>query len=172
MHLRRLNEDDVSTAWLGWVTSPSVNRYLETRFHDHSLVTLRQYVASMGPFNLLAGIFLNVGWHIGNIKLAIDPDHNRGDIGLLIGPGYWGKGFATEAIGLITGHAFRTGLHKVTASAYTDNIGSIRAFEKAGFEREGVLKDHWLFEGEYQDGILLARINEHGTEASADRSAG
>jgi len=104
------------------------------------------------------GIF-NKGVHVGNIKLDIDEHHNRGDIGLLIGPEHWGKGYATWAINLMTEYAYRIGLRKVTAGAYAGNVGSIRAFEKAGFEREGILKDHWLVDGAYQDGVLLGKVN-------------
>ena len=46
----------------------------------------------------------------------------------------WGKGYATETIEVLTEHAFGVlGLHKLTAGAYAENVGSIRAFEKAGF---------------------------------------
>jgi RimJ/RimL family protein N-acetyltransferase len=152
--LRLLREEDVSEAYLGWMSDPRVTQYLEARFHLHTMEDLRRYVACTP----IMGLFNN-GTHVGNIKLDTNEHHGRGDIGLLIGPEHWGKGYATWAIKAMTDYAFYIGLHKVTAGAYAGNVGSIRAFEKAGFEQEGVLRDHWLVDGEYQDGILLGKVN-------------
>lgn len=154
MGLRCLSEDDVTETYLEWMNDHRVTQYLEARFQQHTMESLRRYVA----MNRLSAILAN-GVHVGNIKLDIDEHHNRGEIGLFIAPEHWGKGYATWAIKFETEFAFHIGLHKVTAGAYAGNVGSIRAFEKAGFTREGVLKDHWLIDGEYQDGILLGKVN-------------
>lgn len=137
------------------MNNPAVTRYLEARHRRHTMDDLRLYVATMP----LCGIFVD-NTHVGNIKMEVDVRHNRGDIGLLIGPEHWGKGYATKAITMITRYAWDVRLHKVTAGAYAENVGSIRAFERAGFKQEGLLKDHWLVDGEYQDGILLGKVNE------------
>lgn len=164
IHLRSLTADDVSEAYLGWMKDPETNRFLESRFTTHSLESLHAFVSAMAddPLNLLAGIFLNEsGRHIGNIKLGpVDPHHDRAMVGLLIGDrSCWGRGFASEAISILTRFAFgRVGLHRLTAGAYADNVGSIRAFEKAGWRREGVLRSHWRAEGRYQDGISLGIV--------------
>lgn len=165
IYLRRLREEDVSEAYLGWMNDPEVTRYLEARFCWNDMEGLRRYVSLTPPH----GIFLKDDTHIGNIKLDIDEHHCRADIGLLIGPEYWGNSYATEAINAAANWAFRMRLHKVTAGAYAGNVGSIRAFEKAGFMHEAVLKDHWLVDGEYQDGILMAKLAdaEQGPERLA-----
>src|SRR5205814_2669717 len=96
--------------------------------------------------------------HIGNIKLGpIHWIHRYAEIGLLIGEkSCWGQGYASEAIRLVTTYAFeRLNLHKVTAGCYATNVGSVRAFEKAGFVREGVRPRHCFCEGTYVDLILL-----------------
>jgi RimJ/RimL family protein N-acetyltransferase len=165
IYLRRLSAIDVSATYLGWMTAPTVNRYLESRFAEHTLQGLHDFVEKMAgdPLNLFAGIFLRDGdVHIGNIKLGpIDARHRRADIGLLIGdPECWGKGYATEAIAVLSDFAFaRVGLHRLTAGAYAENEGSARAFERAGFAREGLLRSHWFCEGKFQDGVYLGRIN-------------
>lgn len=151
--IRPLTEEDVTETYLEWMNDPLVTRYLEARFQTHTMEDLRRFVAS----NPVWGIFVD-GVHVGNIKLDTNAHHKRGDIGLLIGAEYWGKGHATDAINAMTEHAFSSGLHKVTAGAYAGNGGSVRAFEKAGFSREGVLKEHWYVDGEYQDGILMGKI--------------
>jgi len=50
-------------------------------------------------------------------------------------------------------------LHKLTAGAYENNIGSIKAFQKVGFGEEGRKKNHYFYQGKYIDSVLLAKIN-------------
>lgn len=173
IYLRRLTAADVAPEYLRWMNDPDTGRYLESRLSRHDLQSLTDFVAGMAadPLNFLAGIFLKDGGrHIGNIKLGpIDPFHRRAVVGLLIGEqSCWGKGFATEAISLVTQFAFEeVGLHRVTAGAYADNVGSVRAFEKAGWRQEARLPSHWRCGEGYQDGILLGCINP--SEPGSDR---
>lgn len=165
VYLRRLNVGDVSAEYLEWMNAPQINRYLESRFYEHTTDSLIAFVTAMAddPYNLFTGIFLKEGdRHIGNIKLGpINPYHGHADIGLLVGDrDCWGKGYASEAIGILTDFAFdRVGLHRCTAGAYADNEGSSRAFEKCGYAREGILRSHWLSDGVFQDGVCLGKIN-------------
>lgn len=165
IYLRRLHAGDISDDYLGWMQSEQINRYLESRFQEHSLASLAEFVEAMAgdPLNLLTGIFLkDHDRHIGNIKLGpINPRHGHADIGLLIGdPSCWGKGYATEAIRILTDFAFEEiGLNRVAAGAYAENEGSWRAFEKAGFERDALFRSHWYCEGRFQDGVSLGKVN-------------
>ncbi|MDC4205803.1 MAG: GNAT family protein [Candidatus Manganitrophus sp.] len=86
--------------------------------------------------------------------------HRLADIGLLIGEkDCWGKGYATEAIQLVSDYAFNVlNLHKVAAGCYGPNEGSARAFQKAGFVVEGVRKEQFYTNGSYVDDILLGLI--------------
>lgn len=55
----------------------------------------------------------------------------------------WGKGFATEAIQLVTHFAFeQLHLHRLQAGLYASNIGSGKALEKAGYHLEAVFKNN------------------------------
>jgi RimJ/RimL family protein N-acetyltransferase len=62
------------------------------------------------------------------------------DIGLEITPELQGKGFGTRALGLVAEYAFSTGAHRVEGSTDESNIAMRRAFEKAGWKFEGILK--------------------------------
>ena len=165
IYLRRLRASDVSLHYLQWMNAPEVNRYLESRYYEHTMESLHAFVAAMAedPYNLFTGIFLkDDDRHIGNIKLGpINLHHGHADIGLLIGePTCWGKGYASEAIGILSDFAFNEiGLHRLTAGAYADNEGSSRAFEKRGYVREGILRSHWLCGGAFQDGVCLGKVN-------------
>ena len=73
----------------------------------------------------------------------------------------WGRGIGPAAIALAAAHAFdELDLAKLTAGVYADNPASIRAFEKAGFTEEARLRSHYLSDGAYVDGIIMARFAE------------
>jgi [ribosomal protein S5]-alanine N-acetyltransferase len=157
--LRTLKAADATARYLGWMRDPEVNRYLESRRTEHTLESLQHYIetCNAGP-DLLLGICLADGSHIGNIKLGpIDAYHAHAPIGLLIGErASWGKGYATEAIDGLTAHAFSTmGLEKLYAGAYAANAGSIRAFLKAGWVEEGRSTSLWRSGDSREDNVQL-----------------
>jgi len=164
IYLREVRTSDVTERYYRWMNDPEVGQYLETRFFPHSHEKIESYIREMGadPNNVFLAIVLKNGdLHIGNIKIGpINWFHRFADISLIIGDKtYWGKGYGTEAIGLVVFYAFNTlNLHKITAGIYANNVGSIKAFKKAGFIEEGLRKKHRFCEGEYVDEVLLGNI--------------
>lgn len=163
--LKTLTTDTMSPDYLDWLRDSSVNRYLEARHMQHTRESVAQFVEDMfaSDKDLMMGIFLkSTGKHIGNIKLGgIDRVYSRADIGIIIGDHtLWGKGFATEAIEGLSDHSFGSiNLRRLYAGAYASNKGSIKAFLKAGFQQEGILKGHWIVNGEPEDGVLLGKLS-------------
>lgn len=164
IYLREVRPSDVNERYYRWMNDPEITRFLESRFAPNAIENLRDYVA--GKLGDRDNIFLAIvlkeeDRHIGNIKLGpIQWIHRLADIGLLIGEkDYWGKGYATEAIQLVSDYAFNVlNLHKVAAGCYGPNEGSARAFQKAGFVVEGVRKEQFYTNGSYVDDILLGLI--------------
>lgn len=152
-----------------WMNDPETVQYMESRYTGHSAAALSRYIAAANedPDILLLGIFLRDDKrYVGNIKLGpVRPAHRRADIGLMVGDRTArGRGVATEAIALITDYGFeQLTLHKIGAGIYANNVGSIRAFEKAGFRQEGRRPSHYLYAGRWVDEILMGRINHHET---------
>lgn len=99
--------------------------------------------------------------YIGNIRLDIEWIWRVGTISVLIGDKKeWGKGYGTEAINLITDFGFNTlNLHRIDAGILDGNIGSLKAFKKAGFEIEGRQKDKRFNMGKYTDVFIVGKIN-------------
>jgi len=75
------------------------------------------------------------------------------NIFLTIGePEYWGKGIAGEASKLMINYGFtELNFHKIFAAVITPNSRSLRAAEKLGFEKEGILKEEMYVDGQYHD---------------------
>ena len=158
-----LKPDHVTEDYVSWLNDPQVNQYLESRFVTHTIESTRTFVEGVlaSPNNLFFGIRSHVlGKHVGNIKLGpIDQHHGTGEIGILIGDKEaWGKGIASLTIIMMLEIArSQLLLRKLTAGCYASNVGSLRAFEKAGFMVEAVLKQQCLLNGKPEDVILMCR---------------
>jgi RimJ/RimL family protein N-acetyltransferase len=165
IYLREVRVSDVNESYYRWMNNPEITRYLESRFRPNSLDSLREYVQQkLHDSNslFLAIVLIDGDRHIGNIKLGdINWVHRFGDVGLLIGEKEcWGKGYATEAIGLVTRFAFTVlNLHRLTAGCYASNPGSAGAFLRNGWQEEGRRRNQYFGDGKYEDGILLGITN-------------
>lgn len=63
----------------------------------------------------------------------IDFACRAGDINYVLAKPYWGKGYATEAVGAVLHFGFgRLGLRLIEAQAFQDNIASIHVMAKLG----------------------------------------
>jgi RimJ/RimL family protein N-acetyltransferase len=168
--LRPLHVDDVSEAYVGWLNDPEINRFLESRFVLHSLASVQSFVQAMSKDrkNILFGIFEKASKrHVGNIKVGpIDLHHETAVVGLMIGErACWGRGYATEAISEVSRYGFmQLGLKKLVAGVYENNIGSLRAFQKAGYDIEGRQRNQFKYQGERVDGVLMGRTANAGDE--------
>ncbi|NLW92061.1 MAG: GNAT family N-acetyltransferase [Syntrophomonadaceae bacterium] len=165
IYLREVRREDVNENYYKWMNDHEITRYTESRYYPYSMEQLQAFVTSLdGKRNdvFLAIIEKATDKHVGNIKLGdINWIHRRGDIGVIIGEkSCWGKGYASEAIALLSSYAFsKLNLYKVCSGCYANNIGSIKAFKKAGFAEEAVLKRHYYYAGEYIDVVLLGKFN-------------
>ena len=88
-----------------------------------------------------------------------DQEANQAEIGYVFDKHYWGKGYGSECVSLLSDFAFESlNLHKIHASVVDENIGSARILEKNGYELEGQLKDHYFIENKYYDALLFGKI--------------
>lgn len=166
LHLRSVRPSDATERYVGWLNDPEINRYLEVRFSKQTLEGVKAYVAEMAESRDYAffAIVLNDGdRHIGNIKIGpINRAHGFADVGIVIGEkDCWGKGYASEAIGLATRYAFETlGLRRLEAGAYAPNAGSAKAFLKAGWHEEGRELAKWRDGDAIVDGLRVACVRK------------
>ena len=62
------------------------------------------------------------------------------ELGIDIDPEKQGQGIGTAALGLTSARMFDEGAHRLSGSTDVENIGMIRAFQKAGWFHEGTLR--------------------------------
>ena len=157
INLRQISIHDCTDKYVEWLNDSDVNKFLETRWYKQDIFAIRNFVKSQleNDHSFLFAIILNSNdCHVGNIKIGpINRHHNHADISYFIGDkNLWGEGFATEAINLLCKFAFEElDLHRVEAGAYSEAIGSWKALEKNGFKREGIFREHVLFDNKYID---------------------
>jgi len=73
------------------------------------------------------------------------------ELGYGLGRAYWGRGYATEAVGAMLDHARTLGLHRLEAYSFVDNPASARVLEKAGFVDLGVITRNYPARGGQRD---------------------
>ena len=91
------------------------------------------FSAYPGSEDLFAIRLKETGRLIG-IILYFNEEGGSCEIGYGIGSGYWGRGYATEAVKRFIGYCFGKGFHTVRASFFTGNDASRRVMEKCGME--------------------------------------
>jgi ribosomal-protein-alanine N-acetyltransferase len=82
-------------------------------------------------------------------------------LGYSLGAGDTGKGYMTEAVGLILKFAFRDlKLHRIEANVQPENLPSIAVLKRCGFTREGFSRKYLKIAGRWRDHERFAIIRE------------
>jgi RimJ/RimL family protein N-acetyltransferase len=100
---------------------------------------------------------------IGNCGLhKVDLKNRSAIFGILIGEkDYWGKGYGTDATRTLIRFGFEElGLNRVELEVYDFNPRAIRAYEKAGFRRDGVHRQGLYRMGQFHDEIIMSILRE------------
>lgn len=94
---------------------------------------------------------------IGYYRLKLE--HHRGEIGYMLGADHWGKGIMGEALDAAVDCGFdRFGFHSIEAVTDPRNERSNRLLERHGFLREGLFKENYFWNGEFQDSAVYSRL--------------
>ncbi|WAZ19746.1 GNAT family N-acetyltransferase [Streptomyces cinnabarinus] len=109
------------------------------------------------PFSVVE---LDGGTLIGAATLWGIDDHNRlAHIGLSLLPSARGKGYGTDVVAVLCHYGFVVrGLRRMSIETLADNAAMLRAAERNGFVREGVLRSSAWVMGEFLDEVLLGLL--------------
>jgi ribosomal-protein-alanine N-acetyltransferase len=100
---------------------------------------------------------------VGGIGLWLrDLVHGRATAGYFVTPSARGRGLASAALTALTSYAWTIpGLHRIELYIEPWNAGSAKTAERAGYEREGLLRSHQEIGGHRRDMLLYATIRQN-----------
>ncbi|PTL79544.1 GNAT family N-acetyltransferase [Vitiosangium sp. GDMCC 1.1324] len=76
----------------------------------------------------------------------------RIEIGYMLSSAYHGRGLGTRAVSMVLERLFQWPfLHRVWLTTAADNLASQALARKLGFTLEGVMREHYLIEGQRKD---------------------
>jgi hypothetical protein len=160
--IKSLNLKNFNKNYQNWLNNDETNKFLECRFQKYSLNNIKDFILQLNKKKncLLLGIFYKKKKiHIGNIKVDnINKFHSKAEIGILIGEKkYWNRGLATEAIVAVSRLCFnRFNISNLFAGCYDNNKGSYKAFIKAGWKKNCIIKNFWKYKNKRVNEIILS----------------
>jgi RimJ/RimL family protein N-acetyltransferase len=93
-------------------------------------------------------------------------------LGIVVGPAHVGRGYGTDAVRVATRYGFRSmGVHRIGLSVGAFNARGRRAYEKAGFEVEGVRREAAYVDGTWTDEVLMGVLRADFEASEAARAA-
>lgn len=126
-----------------------IRRYAEDQRNDLAYAFL---IYRSSDDALVGGITL------ANIRRGVA---QAGSIGYWIGEPYARQGYMTAAVRALVPFSFGTlRLHRLEAACIPSNTASIALLEKTGFKREGYARRYLCINGQWQDHLLYARLQD------------
>ena len=149
---------------LVWMNDPEMMRLL----HREHIITEEEHVAwsqKMTDDSSVLYFAIEAGperRYLGNVWLAqIDLRNFKAEVRVLLGETQ-GSGHGSKAIALLAEYAFsKLGLNRLYAYVLDFNPRAVRAFEKAGFAKEGLLKDDRKSAQGFHDAWILSRVHRN-----------
>jgi RimJ/RimL family protein N-acetyltransferase len=161
-YLRALDTDD-SDQFYEWSLDRSVTIHsLSSYAYPQSKSDISTWLSTINSSSKSVSFGIcNNEYHqlIGYVGISGISTLNRsGEYFILIGnKEYWGKGVGTLITKLVTNYAIQTlGLHRVQLTASSLNIGAIKAYERAGYKHEGVIRQSSFRNGQFVDKVLMS----------------
>jgi len=143
--LRPITAADAGTIYEGYATDPQVTRFL-TWLPHRGLVETEAYVAHCLAASA-ARTYVLVGRDDGLLRGAFGlrrPEPHRYGYGYVLARPWWGQGLMAEALAEAARWALdQPGVWRIGDCCDVDNHASARVMEKAGLQREGVLR-RWM----------------------------
>jgi len=105
--------------------------------------------------------------HIGNCGLmGIDRDNRTATLGIFIGErDCRGRGFGTEAVRTLCRFAFEEmDLRKIRLDTHAGNEAALKAYERVGFRREGLLRQEFYRHGRALDVVRMGLLRDELTQ--------
>lgn len=158
VYLRPLERDDAALI-VGWLRNRELTWSLGDFFPAadvHAVADGIERLYRSGHDLLLGVVRRDTDRLIGMTELHhLDLGNRQASFGLLIAQ--TGKGYGPEVAGLVLDYAFGPlALNRVWVQVDERNTRGIRAYQKVGFRREGLLRESRYVDGRYRNTLLMA----------------
>ncbi|CAL4935105.1 unnamed protein product [Urochloa decumbens] len=144
--LRPLVLEDVD-AFMAWASDERVMRFLKRPLcatREQAVAQIRDTVLGHPWFRAICVGAGGGARPVGQVSVwpYADEGGRRANLGYALARDHWGRGIAAAAIRMVVGRVFDDlpALERLEAVTGVDNVRSQRVLEKAGFQREGVLR--------------------------------
>ncbi len=133
----------------------NISRFLLDIFpFPYTMADAEQYIAGQINRIPLTNFAIAIDGRVSGgieFKQGIDVHRKKASLGYWLGESFWGDGIMTEAVKLVTNYAFENfDLIRIQSNVNDNNPASMRVLEKAGFTKEGVLKN-----AIFKDGVVM-----------------
>ena len=147
--------------WMAWFHAGyhlrETRSWLEMQVAAFRIGTAYEFAIESDDGRYLGGCGIN----------QIDPLNRRANLGYWVRTSEVGRGVATAAARLTAEWAFKhTDIVRLEIVAATGNVASQRVAERAGAQREGVLRSRLFVRGQFQDAVVYSLVK--GFESSGD----
>ena len=82
-------------------------------------------------------------------------NRHTANLGIAIKNGYRHQGLGTDLITEAINWSKQNGIKKVNLEVFSSNTNAITAYEKIGFEHEGVRRSQFIVDGKYVDDVFM-----------------
>jgi RimJ/RimL family protein N-acetyltransferase len=90
---------------------------------------------------------------------GVDPHNRSAHLGITLRPSFRGRGLGTDVVRVLCRYGFETrGLNRLQVDTLADNEGMILAATRAGFTREGQLRQAGWVNGAFVDEVVLGQL--------------
>jgi RimJ/RimL family protein N-acetyltransferase len=175
VRLRPMEERDLPK-FVEWLADREVTRWLAAMGEPPTLEDEIEWYERRRshPDGVMWSIETAEGRLLGNVELRLAQHRHRAEMGIAIqDKSQWSQGYGTEAVRLVLGQAFgEMELNRVELHTDEENARAIRCYEKCGFQREGLLRQHRFIDGKFGNTVSMAVLREEWWAAEKARGKG
>jgi len=162
LRVRPWRKDDLD-ALLRYANNPKIASHLRDQFpHPYTRRDGIDYLNFVRTLEIPTSFAVEYGGEaVGGIgfKIGVDISRLSAEMGYWLGEPFWGRGLMTRAVRAASDWALdEYNLVRLFAMVFSHNVASARVLEKAGFEREGVMRRSAIKNGVILDQLLYARV--------------
>jgi RimJ/RimL family protein N-acetyltransferase len=163
VRLRPISERDLQS-FVKWLADPEVTKWLAEMDSPPTLEEEHDWYEGKreDPDNVMWAVETLDGRLVGTTELRLMPKRRKAELGIVImDKSAWSRGLGTDTVRLVVDYAFdELDLNRVELTTDEDNHRAIRCYEKVGFVREGLFRQHRLLDEKFGNSIAMAVLRD------------